>query len=160
MMTLEQWAAYWNVRDHPMYANLVAIVAQQLGDLAHEPNLTAPGGTSEAAVQQQLRVTAPQLGVALWRNNNGACKDDTGRQIRYGLGHDSKRLNSKWKSSDLIGIGSGGRFLAVEVKKPGWTAPKNDRERAQSAFIGTVNSMGGQAGFATSVDDLHRILKK
>ena len=121
--------------------------------------------TSEAAVQAKLRIRAAQLGAALWRNNSGACKDETGRMIRYGLGNDSTRINAEWKSSDLIGIiprqieahhvgQVWGVFAAVEVKAPGWTAPKNDREIAQGNFISTVLGLGGYAKFAQSVEDV------
>ena len=121
---------------------------------------------SEAGVQAGLRVCAANHGAALWRNNNGAAIDETGRHIRYGLGNDSKKLSSKFKSSDLIGVTpvtstqagqTFGVFTAVEVKAPGWQAPKNDRERAQSAFLSVVQSMGGIAMFAQSVQDYERI---
>ena len=126
----------------------------------------APGG-SEQVVQQRLRIVAPQGGHALWRNNNGAHLDSEGRMVRYGLGNDSKRLNDVWKSSDLIGGTSvvirpqhvGRRvavLTAVECKEPGWKPPKNDRERAQAAFLATVESIGGIGTFAQSVDDYFR----
>lgn len=122
-------------------------------------------GTSEAAVQSKLRVRAAQLGAALWRNNNGACKDDTGRLVRYGLGHDSQRINAEWKSSDLIGIMPRqiephhvgqvwGIFCAVEVKSPGWSQPKNDREIAQGRFGANVLALGGYFKFAQSIEDV------
>lgn len=129
---------------------------------AHMPSSAA----SEAAVQASLRVTAAQHGCSLWRNNNGAMQDDTGRHVRFGLGNDSKKLGDKWKSSDLIGITpvtstqagqTFGVFTAVEVKKPGWVAPKNERERAQAAFLTTVRSLGGIGMFAQSVVDYEGI---
>ena len=121
--------------------------------------------SSEAAVQAQLRVRAAQLGAALWRNNSGACKDDTGRLVRYGLGHDSARISAEWKSSDLIGIiprqiephhvgQVWGVFAAVEVKAPGWSKPKNDREIAQGRFGANVLALGGFFKFAQSVEDV------
>lgn len=109
-------------------------------------------GSSESRVQSQLRLEAPKHGWSLWRNNSGAYQDDTGRVIRYGVANDSKQLNAVFKSSDLLGIGPNGRFVAVEVKKPGWTKPSNDRERAQANFLGVVNKMGGIGMFATSVE--------
>lgn len=139
-----QWCEKWNV---PVEA---------LDDLCrlHGVPTADTGATSEARTQSELRLAAAQAGFALWRNNNGACMDDTGRLIRYGLGHDSKRLNDVWKSSDLIGIGPHGRFVACEVKHPGWTKPENDRDRAQAAFLGQVNALGGIGFFATHKDHL------
>lgn len=120
--------------------------------------------SSEGAVQAQLRVTAPKYTHSLWRNNKGAMQDKTGRLIRYGLGHDSKRLDDVWKSSDLIGItripvmphhvGTVlGVFCAVEVKEPGWKGPKDAHENAQASFLATVNAMGGIGMFASSVQE-------
>lgn len=130
---------------------------------------TADDSGSEAGVQSQLRLAAPTIGCALYRNNSGATLDETGRMIRYGLANDSKRLNEVFKSSDLIGpspilirphhIGRTlGIFTAVEVKEPSWTKPKNERERAQSNFLMTVERFGGIGMFCTSVDQyLNRI---
>jgi hypothetical protein len=115
--------------------------------------------TSEHAVQNALRAEASRLGCALWRNNSGVLYDARGVPVRFGLANDSKRLNDVFKSSDLIGLHGGtGRFLAIECKPPGWTTPRNARERAQQAFIEHVRQLGGIGGFATSVEDFWRIL--
>ena len=58
---------------------------------------------SEAAVQAAIRIRASELGVRLFRNNVGACVDETGRVIRYGLANDSAQLQKRLKSSDLVG---------------------------------------------------------
>lgn len=148
-MTLAAWADRWGIP---------AAALEELRTM-FIPS-TIDGGTSEAATQARLRVVAPSIGAALWRNNNGACKDETGRMIRYGLGNDSKKINDVWKSSDLIGITpltvrpehmgrTLGIFTAVEVKRPDWQRPENDRDRAQMAFLTTVFQHGGIATFAT-----------
>lgn len=125
--------------------------------------------SSEAAVQADLRVIAAHYGCSLWRNNNGAAVDETGRHVRYGLGNDSKRLGDKFKSSDLIGITpvtstqagqTFGVFTAVEVKSPGWNAPTNDRERAQAAFLSVVKMMGGIGMFAQSTADYEGMFRR
>lgn len=129
---------------------------------------------SEAAVQSEIREQAGRDGVWLMRNNVGACTDDTGRMIRYGLGNDSAQLGKRIASSDLIGLAqmrgpkrvivmeantSLGRFLAVECKREGWTYNPNDqRERAQCRFLHHVRRRGGLGGFAASVDDYRAIL--
>lgn len=122
---------------------------------------SAPSGTpgSEAGVQGAIRLAAPRHGGLLWRNNSGAASDEFGRTVRYGLANDSKKLNDVFKSSDLIGITPVtwqgrrfGVFTAVECKEPGWTKPRNDRDRAQANFLMTVESLGGIAMFANSVD--------
>lgn len=114
---------------------------------------------TEAAVQQQIRLAAPQYGCYLWRNNSGALLNERGDMVRYGLGNDSKKLNDEIKSADLIGVAPGGRFLAVECKAPGWRlTPGDARAQAQAKFLRLVRRAGGLAGFATGVSDFAAIL--
>jgi hypothetical protein len=126
---------------------------------------------SEAAVAAQIRLLAGQRGIALFRNNSGAMTDQTGRLIRYGLGHESAALNSRWKSSDLIGLlpvvvqpshvgQTFGLFLAVETKKPGWhLTPGDKRGHAQAAFLQSVRGFGGVGGFCCSADDFSELTR-
>lgn len=151
---LQMWAAKWGI-PYAALADLPAAFWQPLERVQ---------GGSEAMTQAELRVTAPKHTHALWRNNKGAMQDQTGRLVRYGLGHDSKRLDEVWKSSDLVGITrvpimphhigqTFGVFTAVEVKEPGWKGPKDKHEQAQASFLATVAGMGGLAMFATSVNE-------
>lgn len=129
---------------------------------------------SEAAVQQHVRLAFADIGP-MWRNNSGACTDQTGRLIRYGLGNDSAQLNKEIKSSDLIGITPTliqphmvgywlGVFTALEVKPSGWTfpAPTNKEEHArasaQAKFHDIVRQSCGYAGFVTDPADIARII--
>lgn len=51
--------------------------------------------------------------------------------------------------SDILGLLAGGRFLAIEVKRPsGIVSP------AQEEFINNINENGGLAFIATSIDDV------
>lgn len=64
--------------------------------------------------------------------------------------------------SDIVGIHAG-RFLAIEVKHPGWRAPgptaKSYRHyKEQQDFLQHVRDNGGIGFFATSVDDVIREL--
>jgi len=145
-MTLREWQMRHGVTDAAM---------QELYSMVH-PTTTNSAPHSESHIQSLIRLEAPRHGAMLLRNNSGACKDETGRLIRFGLGNDSERVNQAFKSSDLIGItpvGDVGVFTAVEVKKPGWTGPTNDRERAQAAFLLHVQRLGGIGIFATCVED-------
>ena len=46
-----------------------------------------------------------------WRNNTGSLKDERGRWVKFGLG---------LGSPDIVGIlAPSGRFVGVEVKRPG-----------------------------------------
>lgn len=125
-------------------------------------------GNSEALNQQNIRLAAPGYGTRLWRNNVGACRTHDGRQLRFGLGNDSAKLNAHFKSSDLIGIRpviiqpwmvgqTIGQFLAVEVKSDDFVPRESDdRYVAQRNFHECVKGLGGDAMFAKSVADVWR----
>lgn len=157
MNPLEQWAIRWGVQPAAL-AELASVFSTvTLSD----------GAGSETAVSNAVRIEAPKLGAIAWRNNSGAAIDDTGRAVRYGLANDSKKINAVFKSSDLIGITPVtwygrrfGVFTAIETKRPGWTKPENDRDRAQQNFLMTVESMGGIAMFTTSVEDYRQRIAK
>ena len=113
-----------------------------------------PGDGSESATQAAVRIEASHKGARLWRNNVGAGKLDDGSFVRWGLANDSAALNHVLKSSDLIGITREGQFLAREVKHAGWKYTGTDRERAQLQFIQLINSLGGDAAFATGTGSI------
>lgn len=153
---INEWAARWGVPP------------EALGELRALMTVVVPltPGKSETAAQQEIKLEAGRRGMRLWRNNNGACMDPkTERLIRYGLANDSKQMNTKIKSSDLIGITPVqitrahvghvlGIFTSVEVKKPGWRYSGNGREAAQLAWLEMVAAFGGFAKFATGKGDL------
>ena len=127
----------------------------------------------ESTIQNQIRLAAAQMGIELYRNNSGALKDEFGRLVRYGLCNESKQLNDKIKSSDLIGVtpvnayveGVGwvklGVFTAIECKPEGWVFYESDKRAvAQLAFIDIIRKAGGFAGFARSVEEFKRIIGK
>ena len=158
-MNLDAWATRWHIPPHA-----IAELKAAMGVYVAPKTVT---GLSEAAVQQQIRLEAGRQGAALFRNNNGACMDEDGRLIRYGLGNDSKAMNDKLKSSDLIGItphivtiqdvGSTiGIFTSIEVKRAGWAFRGNNREQAQLAWIQLVKKLGGRAQFATSPKEVFK----
>lgn len=128
----------------------------------------------EAAVQQrvQLEHCKGVPGGVIFRNNSGACQDETGRLIRYGLGHTSAEQVRHWASSDLIGITptlitpamvgySLGVFTAYEIKPSGWTLrPSDARGLAQQRFHTIVREACGFAGFVTDPNDIYGIIRR
>lgn len=152
-MILGLWAIRWGV---PLAA---------LKDLENTLGLDGPGapltkGESEAAAQAAVRLEGAQKGLRLWRNNVGALVDERGVPVRYGLANDSKKMNELIKSADLIGIRpvyitpahvglTLGQFTSREIKEPGWHYTGTEREEAQQRWALLVNSLGGDAGFAT-----------
>lgn len=156
-MILDNWAQRWNISPAALneLRNLIGIF-----DLP-----TSAPGKSEASAQQLVRLEAPKHGVTLWRNNNGACYDQDGRLVRYGLANESKSMSDKIKSSDLIGAtpviiqpSDVGKRLAIftsfEMKKPGWVFKGTKRELAQKKWIDLILSLGGIAQFATGPGDI------
>lgn len=129
--------------------------------------------SSEAVVQQRTRLAFASIGP-MWRNNSGACTDDTGRLIRYGLGNDSAQLNREIKSSDLIGLTPVnayvhslaswvrlGVFTALEVKASDWRFSASDeRTVAQAKFHAIVREAGGFAGFVSNEKDISSIIRQ
>lgn len=95
---------------------------------------------TESDIQQSIRLALGRdRDVVLWRNSVGVAQTPDGRSQRFGLCPGS---------ADLIGIGPGGRFLAIEVKTPrGRVAPE------QARFIDLVRARGGIAGICRSVKD-------
>lgn len=124
----------------------------------------------ESASQQQIMLAMARMGALPYRNNVGACTDESGRVIRYGLANSSAQMNAAIKSSDIIGITpvtitpemvgrTVGVFTAIECKRPGWhLTPGDKRGQAQQKFIDIVVSAGGMGGFATGPDDVSAII--
>lgn len=115
---------------------------------------------TEGDLQNEIRIHTSQRGWRLFRNNNGAMQDATGRWLRFGLANDSKAAGEALKSADLIGIRPVlvtqemvgkviGQFASVEVKAPGYRPGNTKREVAQRAWAKLVTELGG---FATITD--------
>ena len=156
-MTLEQWA----IKHHVSYEALNDL-RYMFGMISTDPEPQNHTPKSEAAVQSNIRLEASRKGLRLFRNNVGVAFNDDGvRCLRYGLANDSEKLNSKVKSSDLIGIRKVlitpvmvgtiiGQFVARECKPELWEYTGTPREVAQLAFLQLILSFGGDAGFANS----------
>jgi len=152
-MLLKLWAAKYRLSSEAM---------TELRHIIRTEEVEVFGGAegmSEAGVSSRVRLEASKKGCILWRNNVGAYQTDTGSYVRYGLANDSKRVNERVKSSDLIGIRPVlitqelvgrviGQFLARETKEGGWHYTGKDREVAQKNYIELVKRHGGDACFA------------
>lgn len=112
--------------------------ARALWSLLAPSSPAATGAGSEARVQSQVMLEAPTKGYQLFRNNSGTLMNDRGVPVRFGLGNTSSAVNAIMKSADLIGIGPGGQFVSVEVKRPGGVI-----HPAQHAWAALVRKRGG-----------------
>lgn len=159
-MNLEQWATRWG------------LPPQALAELAEcsivppDPD-TLVGDKSEAYVQSRIRLESARADppMLLWRNNVGAGKLSNGSFIRWGLANESKALNERLKSADLIGIRAVivtpamvgrkfGQFVSRECKSEGWSYSGSMREIAQLAWATLINSFGGDAAIVKATGSL------
>ena len=100
------------------------------------------GGMKESEIMKAIMIEASRLGARLFRNNVGVLRDNRGNYIRYGLCPGS---------SDLVGWTPEGRFLAVEIKRPGkYPTPM------QEAFLQAISQSGGRAFVAHSLDEFNK----
>lgn len=100
---------------------------------------------TEADIQRSIMLALSQAGCLIWRNNTGCLKNPAGIPIKFGIGNPG--------GSDLIGITSTGRFVALEIK-----TPKGRATPEQLRFIEAVRKHGGIAGIARSVEDALSLL--
>lgn len=121
--------------------------------------------SSEADLQNVVRVEFNKTGGILWRNNRGAVQDQYGNFFRYGIANDTSAMDKVIKSADLIGIRpikirqehlgqTIGQFVSFEIKDPSWRPTKDKRTKAQTAWAAVVTSMGGDARFITEVNQI------
>lgn len=155
-----RWAIRHGVSAQALH-ELQALFGQHGGDYL-PPEVK---GRSEAAVQSAVRLEAGRKGVKLWRNNVGSLVDSRGVPVRYGLANDSKQLNEKLKSGDLIGwrpvlicpqhVGTViAQFVSRECKPADWRYTGEPREKAQLSWAQLVVAAGGDAQFCTGVGTL------
>ena len=152
MTNLHQWAIKHNIS-----IDAINDLRRIMGAINIDPKLKE--GESETAVQTRIRLEASSKGSLLMRNNVGVLYNVDGVPVRYGLANDSKAVNKKMKSSDLIGlqpiliqpfhVGQViGQFLVRECKHGSWRYRATEEEQAQLKFLDLVMSMGGDAAFA------------
>ena len=153
-MNLNEWANKWNI---PFEA--VEDLRRSMGAVAIKTTPLNYSDKSEAAIQNIIKLEASKKNIWLTRNNIGAGYMNDGRFIRWGLANESKQMNEKIKSSDLIGIRPVrieqhhigqviGQFVARETKAGYWKFAGNEHENAQLKFLELVLSLGGDAAFA------------
>lgn len=158
-MKFETWAKKYNISNNAIdeLRTLIFSAYVEVDSQQYEID-------SEQRASLLVRLKASKAGARLWRNNVGATYTQDGSFIRYGLCNESKQINARFKSSDLIGINpikitqemvgmTIGQFVAREVKKPGWKYSGGAREEAQLKFIMLINALGGDAQFTTGEFD-------
>ena len=100
----------------------------------------------ETDILQLCRMAASECGAVTFRNNVGKLQDKNGRWVAYGVCNPG--------GADLIGWTKDGRFLAIEVKRPGKKATTE-----QENFLHAVNKAGGIGAVVTSPEEVIKLLK-
>lgn len=153
-MNLSLWAKRWRVADAALME-----LQELFGISIKHTGVQNKDYLSEAAIQSTVRLEASEKGMRLWRNNVGATYTKEGSFIRYGLANESKELNNRIKSADLIGVRpilitkqwigcTIGQFVSREIKASNWKYSGGLREEAQLRWAELIMSLGGDACFA------------
>lgn len=118
-----------------------------------------------AAISELLAVHPRVLWAARFNSGMASYEAKTGRYAPVWF-HKFLRMPEPMKMPDIFGLtlekhtcGLWTRPIAVEVKAPGFTKPRDLREREQAAFLEMIRSAGGIALFATSADEVAEALK-
>jgi len=157
-MFLEEWFKKYNIPQEAIHE--FKVMTFRVEGVLKSPE----GDLTESYIQKMIRLEACAVGGRLWRNNVGAVHTSDNRFIRFGLANESKKENLILKSSDLVGIKpvkvtqemvgrTFGQFWCKEVKTKGWRYSEGDaRSRAQLAWINLINTLGGDACFASGAE--------
>lgn len=95
---------------------------------------------------------------ALCRINSGVMQEGE-RFIRMNTVY-GKKNGMYMRMADIQAIHwPSGRAIAIEVKRGSWKQPSGKREHEQAAYLECVREAGGLAIFATSVDEVRRLLE-
>ena len=109
---------------------------------------------TEQQIQQQIRIACSHGQTRLFRNNTGTLRDQHGRPVQFGLCKGSADLIG-WRTITITPEMVGQQvavFLSIEVK----TATGRLRPE-QRQWLDAVQSAGGIAGVARSVEDAERL---
>jgi len=93
----------------------------------------------EKDIQHTILQYLKARGIYCWIHNNVGIKKPNGQYIPTGL----------LGISDILGIYDDGRFLSIEVKRPGGKCSEH-----QNLFIRNINERGGIAFKAESLEDV------
>lgn len=114
--------------------------------MADSARRSAPSQSSEFSLYGPIQQAVCRTGARLFRNHVGVADhlspDGDQRRVRHGLPPGS---------SDLVGWTADGRFLSIEVKRPGWRSTPAWRASPQAAWLRAVAQAGGVAMVVTSV---------
>jgi hypothetical protein len=110
---------------------------------------------TEQQIQQQIRLSCSRGPVRLYRNNTGTLRDQHGRPVSFGLCKGSADLigwTTRTITQEMVGQ-QVAVFTSIEVK-----AASGRLRPEQRQWLDAVQTAGGVAGVARSVDDARALL--
>jgi len=107
----------------------------------------------------QLLAVHPNVLYALRMNSGAASYEAASGKFAPVWFHIWVRAPEKVRMSDFYGATRDSRILALECKRPGWTAPTNKREYEQAAFLMLVRNAGGIGEFVTDAEQVECLLR-
>lgn len=98
----------------------------------------------------------PKVALVI-RFNSGAVQSDK-YYVEFSHIYSRGFNGEKMRLPDIYALLKNGRTLWIEVKREGWTKPKDQREIEQANFLNHIRACGGIGIFATSVADVEAVL--
>lgn len=117
------------------------------------------GRLLESDIQRQIvdyLLNHPKVGLVM-RFNSGAVTDGE-YYVKFAHIYSKGNQGEKLRMPDLYVLLKSGRTLWIEVKREGWTSPKDAREIEQRNFLRHIVACGGNGIFATSFQDVKNVL--
>ena len=98
----------------------------------------------------------PKVGMVERINSGSAVERNADGSERHIQFHHVYSVNGvRMRAVDIsCTLKVGGMRFVIEVKRPGWKAPRGEREEAQDAYIKHVRACGGMGMFATSWEEV------
>ena len=114
------------------------------------------------AITDLLRVHPKILWIARFNSGAASYESSSGRYQPVWF-HRVLREPERTRVPDFFGLmrNRGWSYvpIAIEAKAPGWTKPRDDREREQAAFLRMIIDCGGVALFATDAEQVADALR-
>lgn len=105
----------------------------------------------ESDIQNSILELLRYQGIYAWRQGNHSVFDKSMKVYRTKSKYEINGV------SDILGVLSDGKFLAIEVKKN--EIQRRNAPKAQLDFISRVNELGGVGFFAINLDDVDKELE-
>jgi len=119
-------------------------------------------GTYEATIQRDIIAMLrkhPKVSIVERHNSGTAMEQDAEGNKRFIAYNTVFKVGGvRMRKSDIDCQLANGKRLCIEVKRTGWTHPRNQREIEQENYINHVLAATGYAMFATSVAEVEAYL--